>query len=71
MWEQFREGFMKYFFPNNILYVVYRMFQELKQKGSIRAYVKEFTSLTLQIHNLTEEEVFFHFLNRLHNLSKT
>ena len=51
--------------PNNVIYEAKRKFRELKQKGSIRAYVREFTSLTLQIPNLTDEDMLFHFLDGL------
>ena len=33
--------------------------------------MREFTSLTLQIPNLTDEDMFFHFLDRLLNWSRT
>ncbi|KAK4734083.1 hypothetical protein R3W88_008344 [Solanum pinnatisectum] len=65
MWEQFCEEFKKAFFPNNVVYQVKRKFRELKQMGSIRAYVKEFTTLTLQIPNLTDEDMMFHFMDGL------
>ena len=70
-WEQFREEFKKVFFPNNVIYEVKRKFRELKQTGSIRAYVKEFTTLTLQIPNLTDEDMMFHFMDGLQNWAKT
>ena len=56
-----QEGFL----PNNVIYEAKRMFRELKQKGSIRTYVREFTSLMLQIPNLTDEDMLFHFLDGL------
>ena len=51
--------------PNNVIYEAKRTFRELKQKWSIRAYVREFTSLMLQIPNLTDEDMLFHFLDGL------
>ncbi|XP_049394692.1 uncharacterized protein LOC125858983 [Solanum stenotomum] len=68
--EQFREEFKKAFFPNNVIYEVKRKFKELKQTESIRAYVKEFTTLTLQIPNLTDEDMLFHFMDGLQNWAK-
>ena len=65
MWELFREEFKKAFFANNVIYEAKLNFRELKQKGSIRAYVREFTTLTLQIPNLTDEDMLFHFLDGL------
>ena len=42
----------------------------MKQPWSIRAYMKEFTT-TLQILNLTNEDMLFHFMDRLKNWTKT
>ena len=64
-WEKFHEEFKKAIFPNNIMYKVKNKFRELKQIGSIRAYVKEFTTLTLQIPNFTEEDKLIHFMDVL------
>ena len=52
-WEKFQEEFKKAFFPNNIIYEAKRKLKEMKKTGSICAYVQEFTTLTLQIPNLT------------------
>ncbi|XP_069145638.1 uncharacterized protein [Solanum lycopersicum] len=71
IWEEFREEFKKAFFPNNVVYEVKHKFHELKQTGNIRAYVKEFTTLTLQIPNLTDEDMLFNFMDGLQNLAKT
>lgn len=70
-WEQFREDFKKAFYPNNVIYEAKRKFRELKQKGSIRAYVQEFTTLTFQIPNLTDEDMLFHFMDGLQNWART
>ena len=70
-WEQFRKEFKKNFFPNNVVYEVKCKFRELKQMGSIWAYVKEFTTLTLQLPNLIEEDMLFHFMDGLQNRAKT
>ena len=59
--QRFKEGVL----PNNVIYEAKRKFRELKQKGSIRTYVREFTSLMLQIPNLTDEDMLFHFLDGL------
>ena len=66
-WEQFQEEFKKALFPNNIMYEAKRMFRELKHTGSIHA----FTTLTLQIPNLVDEDMFFHFMNGLQNWART
>ena len=55
-WEPFRKEFKKAFFPKNVVYEVKCKFRELKQTGSIPAYVNEFTTLALQIPNLIDKE---------------
>ena len=67
-WEQFCEEFKKASFSNNVVYEVKHKFLELKQTGSIRAYV--FTTLTLQIPNLSDEDMLFHFMDGLQNWAK-
>ena len=57
--------------PNNVIYEAKRKFRELKQKRSIHAYVREFTSLTLQIPNLMDEDMLFHFLDGLQSWART
>ena len=52
------------------MYEVKCKFWELKQKRSIRAYVKEFTTLMLQIPNLTDEDM-FPFMDGLQDWDKT
>ena len=69
-WEQFCEEFKKAFFPNNVVYELKRKFLELKQMSNIRAYVKEFTTLTLLIPNLTDEDMLFYFMDRQQNWAK-
>ena len=64
-------GVQKEFFPNNIIYEAKLKFRELKQKGSIRTYVREFTTLTLQIPNLTDEDMLFHFMDGLKSWART
>ena len=48
-----------------------RKLWELKQTGSIRAYLKEFTILTLQIPQLTEDDMLFTFMDGLQNWART
>ena len=69
-WEQFHEEFKKAFYPNNVVYEVKHKFWELKKLESIRAYVKEFKTLTLQIPNLTDEDTLFYFMDGLQNWAR-
>lgn len=38
---------------------------------SIHAYVKDYTTLTLQILNLTDEDMLLHFMDGLKNYANT
>lgn len=35
--------------------------------GSIRAYIKEFTTLTLHISNITDEDILLYFMDGIQN----
>ena len=54
-----------------MIYEAKREFMELKQPGSIHAYVRDFTTLTLHIPNLTDEDMLFHFMDGLQNWART
>ncbi|XP_070002194.1 uncharacterized protein [Nicotiana sylvestris] len=69
-WDQFKADFKRQFFPNNVLYEARIKLRELKQTWSIRNYVKEFTTLMLQIPNLTNDDLLFHFMDELQNWAK-
>ena len=64
-WKKFREEFKKAFFPNNVIYEAKRKFRELKHTGIIHAYLQDFTTLTLQILNLADEDMLFNFMDGL------
>ena len=66
-WEQFRMEFKKAFLPSNVVYEAKRKMRELRQKGSIRAYVREFTTLTFQIPDLMDDDTLFYFMDGLQN----
>lgn len=69
-WKQFKEELKRQFYPQNVVHEARRQLRELRQTSSIREYVKEFTKLTLQIPNLTSEDLLFHFLDGLQNWAK-
>lgn len=69
-WEQFHKQFKKTFSPNNVIYKAKRKFKELKQMRSIRAHVQEFTTLMLQISNLIDEDMLFHFMDGLQSWAR-
>nr|XP_016483424.1 PREDICTED: uncharacterized protein LOC107804107 [Nicotiana tabacum] len=65
IWKQFKEELKRQFYPQNVVHEARRQLRELRQISSIREYVKDFTKLTLQIPNLTSEDLLFHFLDGL------
>ena len=69
--RKFQEEFKKTFFPNNVIFEAKRKFRDLKQTGSIHTYVQEFTTLVLQIPNLTDEYMLFHFMDGLQSWGRT
>lgn len=70
MRDQFKVEFKRQFFLNNVLYEARCKLRELKQTGSIRDYVKEFTTLMLQIPNLNSDDFLFYFIDGLQNWAK-
>ena len=69
-WEQFHVEFKKAFFPSNVVYETKSKLRELKQKGSIRVYVQEFTTLTFKIPNFTDDDALFYFMYGLQNWAR-
>ncbi|KAI3465831.1 hypothetical protein Pfo_022494 [Paulownia fortunei] len=52
-WEDFKKELKQHFYPENIIY----------EARTIREYVKDFTTIMLQIPNLSEEDLLFHFVD--------
>ena len=46
-------------------YLARKSMKRLKHMGSIREYVKEFSTLMLKIPNMSEEEILFNFMDNL------
>ncbi|KAL1224846.1 hypothetical protein V5N11_015624 [Cardamine amara subsp. amara] len=69
-WEAFKKELKRQFYPENVVYEARRKLRELRQKGMIRDYVKEFTTLVLQIPNLSDQDLVFHFIDGLQGWAK-
>ncbi|RVX15091.1 hypothetical protein CK203_008029 [Vitis vinifera] len=63
--EDFRREIKRQFYPEDVAYLARKNMRRLKHTGSIRDYVKEFSSLMLEIPNMTEEELLFNFMDNL------
>ncbi|RVW95572.1 hypothetical protein CK203_039110 [Vitis vinifera] len=61
----FQEGDQKAVLPRGLAYLARKNMRRLKHTGSIRDYVKEFSSLMLEIPNMTQEELLFNFMDNL------
>ena len=66
----FQEGDQKAILPEDVAYLARKNMRRLKHTGSIRDYVKEFSSLMLEIPNMTEEELLFNFMDNLQGWAK-
>ncbi|KAJ9682242.1 hypothetical protein PVL29_018227 [Vitis rotundifolia] len=64
-WEDFKREIKRQFYPEDMAYLARKNMRRLKHTGSIRDYVKEFSSLMLEIPNMTEEELLFNFVDNL------
>ena len=64
-WEDFKREIKRQFYPENVAYLARKNMRLLKHTGSIRDYVKEFSSLMIDIPNMTEEELLFNFMDNL------
>ncbi|KAL6317267.1 hypothetical protein AAG906_030020 [Vitis piasezkii] len=69
-WEDFKREIKKQFYPEDVAYMARKNMRRLKHTGSICNYVKEFSSLMLEIPNVTEEELLFNFMDNLGDSSK-
>ncbi|RVW75630.1 hypothetical protein CK203_055280 [Vitis vinifera] len=63
--EDFKREIKRQFYPKDVAYLPRKNMRRLKHKGSIRDYVKEFSSLMLEIPNMTKEELLFNFMDNL------
>ena len=68
--EQFKKELKKQFFPMNVVYEARWRLRKLQQMTTLREYVREFTTLMLQIPTLSEEDSLFYFTDGLQNWAK-
>ncbi|GJS08842.1 putative retrotransposon gag domain, aspartic peptidase domain protein [Tanacetum coccineum] len=61
----------KQFYPKNTKNEAKSRLRKLKQSGTIREYVKEFTTLVLEIPELSDQDSLFYFLDGLQGWAKT
>ena len=64
-WVDFKREIKKRFYPEDVEYLARKKIKYLKHTGSIRDYVKEFSSLILEDPCMNEKTLFFEFMDNL------
>ena len=64
-WETLKCKLREQFLPNNTSWIAREDLKKLWQDRSVRDYVKKFSSLILDIDNMSEEDTTFNFLSGL------
>ena len=64
-WDRLKQELKEQFLPNNTSWLARDDLKKLKQDKSVRDYVKEFSSLILDIENMSEEDKLFNFMSGL------
>ncbi|ERN05193.1 hypothetical protein AMTR_s00007p00021120 [Amborella trichopoda] len=65
MWDDFKREIERQFYLENVEYLARKKLKRLRHMGSIRDYVKEFSTLMLEIPDLAEKDLFFNFMDGL------
>ncbi|KAG6509174.1 hypothetical protein ZIOFF_034565 [Zingiber officinale] len=61
-WDRLKKEMKDQFLPGNTSWIARDGLKRLKQSSSVRDYVKEFSSLMLDIQNMSEEDKLYNFL---------
>ena len=64
-WETLKKEFKDQFLPMNAGWLARESLKGLKHTDSVWDYVKEFSSLMLNIRNMSNEDKLFNFVSRL------
>lgn len=64
-WEQFKSELRKHFVPHNADLEARGKLRRLRQSGSISEYIKEFTTIMLEIEDLSDKDALFYFKDGL------
>ncbi|PWA81445.1 hypothetical protein CTI12_AA187700 [Artemisia annua] len=74
LWEMeqyLKAELKKQFYPENAKNEAKSRLRKLKQSGTIREYVKDFTTVVLEIPDLSDQDSLFYFLDGLQGWAKT
>ena len=64
-WETLKKELRDQFLPLNAAWVAREALKKLKHTGTVRDYVKEFSSLMLDVKNMSEDDKLFNFFSGL------
>lgn len=64
-WETLKKELRDQFLPLNTAWVAREALKKLKHTGTVRDYVKEFSSLMLDVKNMSEDDKLFNFFSGL------
>ncbi|KAH9722467.1 Endonuclease [Citrus sinensis] len=70
-WADFKQELRKQFAPSNTEKEARVRLRRLKQSGSIRDYINEFTTLMLEISDMSDKDSLFYFQDGLKDWAKT
>ena len=70
-WETLKRELKEQFLPTNAVWLARESLRRLKHTGTVRDYVKEFSSLMLDIKNMSEEDKLFNFVSGLQAWAQT
>ena len=70
-WADFKQELRKQFAPSNAEKEARVRLRRLKQSGSIRDYINEFTTLMLEISDMSDKDSLFYFQDGLKDWAKT
>ena len=70
-WDILKKELKDQFLPTNTAWLTRESLKKLRQTGSVREYVKEFSSLILDIKDMSEYDKLFNFMSGLQGWAQT
>ncbi|CAO2821077.1 unnamed protein product [Amaranthus hypochondriacus] len=65
IWDEFKRDFKRQFYPENAKAVALKKLRELRHTGTIKEYIRQFTSLVLEVDEMSEEIQLIYFTGGL------
>ena len=69
-WAEFQRELCKHFAPSNAEKEAWARLRQLKQTGGVRDYINDFTTLILEISDMSDKDSLFYFQDGLKNWAK-